>query len=158
MSDLFLQGTGQIFDSCKRNGIDLLHPQQMCMYSFMSSLAITHKELVCQCCVCSFCALHSCSNEWCWLDYSVSVRLLGGLQRSSYRVSLIWLSESIWVLSFEQVMVGSCVTTALFLVLPLHPLTGSLQDGWLADLVGGCVGEVRHGGHNAWHGAFTVCT
>lgn len=76
--DLFLQGTSQIFDSCKRSGMDLLHPQQMCMYSFMSSLAITHKELVCQCCVCSFCALYSRSNEWCWLDYSVSVRLLGG--------------------------------------------------------------------------------
>ena len=102
----------------------------MCMYSFMSSLAITHKELVCQCCVCSFCALYSRSNEWCWLDYSVSVRLLGGLQRSSYRVSLIWLSESIWVLSFVQVMVGSCVTTALSLVLPLHPLTGQ-STGWL---------------------------
>lgn len=99
------------------------HPQQMCMYSFMSSLAITHKELVCQCCVCSFCALYSCSNEWCWLDYSVSVRLLGGLQRSSYRVSLIWLSESICVLSFVWVMVGSCVTTALFLEHAVHPLT-----------------------------------
>ena len=131
----------------------------MCMYSFMSSLAITHKELVCQCCVCSFCALYSRSNEWCWLDYSVSVRLLGGLQRSSYRVSLIWLSESIWVLSFVQVMVGSCVTTALFLVLALHPLTAPTA-GCLAScfLVGGRVGEVRHTGHNAWQGAFTVRT
>lgn len=129
--DLFLQDTSQIFDACIRSGIDLLHPQQMCMYCFMSSLAITHKELVCQCCVCSFCALYSHSNEWRWLDYSVSVRLLGGLQRSSYRLSLIWLSESIWVLSFVRVMVGSCVTTALSPVLALHPLTGQFER-WLA--------------------------
>lgn len=121
MPDLFLQGASQIFDSHKKSGIDLLHPQQMCMYSFMSSLAITHKELVCQCCVCSFFALYTRSNEWRWLDYSVSVRLLGGLQRSSYRVSLIWLSESIWALSFARVMPGSCVTTALFPVQALHP-------------------------------------
>lgn len=123
------------------------------MYSFMSSLAITHKELVCQCCVCSFCALYSHSNEWCWLDYSVSVRLLGGLQRSSYRVSLIWLSESIWVLSFVWVMVGSCVTAALFHARALHP-TDRAVYGTVgpADLVGGNVvkqkcatGGMKHG-------------
>lgn len=35
--DLFLQGKSQIFDSYKRSGMDLLHPQQMRMCSFMSS-------------------------------------------------------------------------------------------------------------------------
>lgn len=130
----------------------------MCMYSFMSSLAITHKELVCQCCVCSFCALYTRSNEWRWLDYSVSVRLLGGLQRSSYRVSLIWLSESIWALSFVRVMVGSCVTTALLyrLFIPLDRavlmMIGSLLFWWVGEWVGAtCRGQ------NAWHWGFSFC-
>lgn len=120
----------------------------MCMYSFMSSLAITHKEPVCQCCVCSFCAPCSCCNEWCWIDYSVSVRLLGGLQRCSYRVSLICLSESIWVLSSVRVMVGSCATTA-----PSFCSSSSSSSSDRAVcraagcwMVGGHVGEVRQRG------------
>lgn len=53
-------------------------------------------------------------------------------------------------------MVGSSEATALSA--PLSACQGSPQDGWLADLVGGHVGEVKHKGHNARHGPLTVCT
>lgn len=156
--DLFLQGTSQIFDRRGRSGIYLLHPQQMCMYSFMSSLAITHKELVCQCCVCSFCALYSCSNEWCWLDYSVSVRLLGGPTEK--------LLQGFINLAVRKYM-GAIFCTGQGGQLCYHcPLTctgSSSPDravhrtaGW--PILSVCVGGVKHRGHNPWHWAFTVCT